>query len=189
MFLRKAALRPVPKHAVVDEHAVEAVEEALDVESGLQDALDDGYRLLDRKQPTLGAWLAEQVSQRGDELAQSLGYFLAVTVYLAFEEAFPTRLGTVDEGSLEVALGTLETDEEIRAEDPLEVLDSDDVVAMGQPAIIDYVQHHLQEALDQAGDRANIEDLDGIYRAILVEVIALSHAVRGLDGETTSAMD
>lgn len=183
MFLRKAALRPVPKYAIVGEQAIEAVELTLEEEDeNLQDSLDAGYRELDRKQPILAGWLAEEVSHRSDEMAQSLGYFLAVTVFLAFQEAFPRRLGEVDQGALQITLDTLEADEELRAEDPLEVLDSDDVVAMTQPALLEWVQHHLQEALEQAGDDAHLEDLDRVYRAILVEVIALSHAVQGPPG-------
>lgn len=183
MFLRKAALRPVPGHAIVDEHAVAAIEESLgDGDDDLQAALDRGYNELDRKQPVLGEWLADQVSGRNDELVQSLGYFLAVTVYLAFSEAFPTRLRPVDRGTLEMALETLAADEELRANDPGEVFESDDVVAMAQPALLSFVHHHLDQALEQAGDQLDLGDLDKVYRAVLIEVIALSHAVMSPSG-------
>lgn len=184
VFLRKAALRPVPRWARVDELAIDLLEESLgDGEESLQRALDAGYREMDRLQPHLAEWLAAQVSSRKDELAQSLGYFLAVTVYLAFREAFPTRLSMVDELSLKLAIDTLSADEELRANDPTEVLESDDVVAMGQPALLGYVQHHFDEALAQADDDVDLEAFDVVYRAILVEVIALSHAVRAPSGE------
>jgi hypothetical protein len=183
VFLRKAALRPVPSHAVVGDQAVEAVEETLgDAQDALQDALDRGYADLDRKQPALATWLADEVSGRHDELVQSLGYFLAVTVYLAFAEAFPRRLREVDDGGLQMALDTLAADEELRANDPSEILDSDDVVAMGQPALLAFVQHHLDQALEQAGTELDLADLDRVYRAVLVEVIALSHAVESPSG-------
>lgn len=189
MFLRKAALRPVPKWAIVDEGAIEAVEQSLEEhEDDLQAVLDTGYRELDRRQPALAKWIAGEVSERQDELAQSLGYFLAVTVFQAFAEAFPTRLTEVDDGSLKMALDTLEADEELRAADPLEVFDSDDVVAMGQPVVLSYVQHHLEEALEQAGEEADLDDIEWIYRAILVEVIALSHAVRAPEGHVDEAL-
>ena len=189
MFLRKAALRPVAKWAVVHDGAVEAIERELEnQDDDLQAVLDISYRDLERRQPALAKWLSEEVSKRNDELAQSLGYFLMVTVFRAFREAFPTRLGEVDEGALQIALGTLLADEELRAHDPLEVLDSDDVVAMGQPSVLAYVQHHLEEALVQAGDAANIDDLDRIYRAVLVEVIALSAAVDAPAGTIVDAL-
>lgn len=188
MFLRKAAIPQVPDHAVVDEQAVEAVESSLgEDENALQDTLDRGYRDLDRHQPTLGSWLAEQVSTRNDELVQSLGYFLSVTVFLTFQEAFPTRLDAVDDAGLRLALDLLTTDEELRENDPTEVLDSDDVVAMGQPAVLRFVQHHVQQALEQTEGEIDLQDLDGVYRAMLVEVIALSHAVSTPTGHAGSS--
>lgn len=188
VFLRKAALRPVPRWAMVDELAIDSLEEHLgDGEDRLQQVLDAGYREMDRLQPFLAEWLASEVSSRKDELAQSVGYFLAVTVYLAFREAFPTRLELVDELSLKLAIDTLSADEELRANDPTEVMESDDVVAMGQPIVLGYVQHHFDEALGQAEDGVDLEAFDVIYRAILVEVIALSHAVRSPDGEAHDA--
>lgn len=178
VFLRKAAIRPVPSHAVIGEEAIQAVEEQLGEDEGsLQDALDQGYRDLDRLQPALGTWVAEQVARRDDELVQSLGYFLTVAVFLVFREAFPRRLAEIDTGALQLALDMLAADEELRANDPTEVLDSDDVVAMGQPALLGFVQHHVEQALEQAEGELDLSDLDRIYRAILVEVIALSHAV------------
>jgi len=185
VFLRKAALRPVPSWAIVDEVALDGLEVYLgDEDENLQAALDSGYHEMDRRQPQLAEWLASQVSSRSDELAQSVGYFLVVTVYLAFREAFPTRLDAVDEASLALALATLEVDEELRASDPTEVFESDDVVAMGQPALVSYVQHHFDEALAQAQGSPDLEAFDVVYRGILVEIIALSHAVRAPEGRT-----
>jgi hypothetical protein len=183
LFVRKAALRPVPKWALVDEVAVAAVEDALgDEGEELQQALDGAYREMDRRQPALARWLGEQVSGKNDDLAQSLGYFLVVTVYMAFAEAFPTRLGTVKPEELDLALATLDADEELRANDPSEVLESDDVIGMTQPVILHFVQHHLDQALEQAGEQPNLEAFDQIYRAILVEVIALSQGVTPPEG-------
>jgi hypothetical protein len=182
-FVRKAALRDVPPHAVVDDVAIQGVEEQLGEEGDeLQQTLDGTYREMDRKQAALAAYLAEQVSGRADDLAQSLGYFLVVTVYMAFREAFPTRLGEVDETSLKLAIDTLAADEELRANDPAEMMESDDVVAMGQPALLHFVQHHLDQALSQAGEEPDLEAFDHIYRAILVEVISLSQAVQPPEG-------
>ncbi len=189
MFVRKAALRPVPSWAVVDEVALDGLEATLgDDDEGLQETLDAGYREMDRLQPGLAEWLAGEVSGEADELAQSVGYFLVVTVYLAFREAFPTRLGEVDEAALRIALETLEVDEALRASDPTEVLESDDVVAMGQPALVAYVQHHFDEALAQADGSPDLDAFDTVYRAILVEVIALSHAVRAPDARSQSTI-
>lgn len=190
MFLQKAAIRQVPRFAVVDESAVEGVEALLDVgEEAIQEVLDSGYRELDRRQPVLAAWLAEEVSDREDELAQSLGYFLAIAIYMAFKEAFGARLGAVDETGLGLALETLSIDEELRASDPSDTLTSDDVIALGQPVLIDFIQHHMREAVEQAGEEADVDSLDRVYRAVLVEIIALSHAVEAPAGEVNTQLD
>lgn len=184
MFLRKAALRPVPRWAIVDEEAIATVEASLeDDETNLQESLDRGYSELDRLQPTIALWMADELSRMRDELVQSVGYFLSVTVYLAFREAFPTRLREVDEGMLQIAEATLTADEELRAEDPMEILDSDDVLAISQPSLVAYVQHHVGEALDQGEGEVDLDELDRAYRALLVQVIALSHAVASPTGE------
>ena len=184
MFLRKAALRPVPPYAVVSSDVIESVEATLEEDdAALQDTLDRGYADLDRRQVALGTWMAEKLALSSDELVQSLGYFLTVTIYLAFREAFPTRLEEVDQGAIDIANAMLEVDEELRASDPTEILDSDDVLAMSQPALLSYMQHHVHEALDQSGGEVNLEQLDDVYRSLLVLIIALSHAVNSPSGE------
>ena len=183
-FVKKAALRPVPKWAVVDDVALGGVESTLSDESDqLQETLDAAYREMDRRQPALAGWLGGEVSGRSDDLAQSLGYFLIVTVYMAFREAFPTRLGEVTEAELTDARDMLAADEELREGDAAEMMESDDVVAMTQPTLLHFVQHHLDQALDQAGEKADLESFDQVYRAVLIEVISLSHVVAPPEGE------
>jgi hypothetical protein len=53
---------------------------------------------------------------------------------------------------------------------------------MTQPALLHFVQHHLEQALEQAGGESDLEAFDTIYRAVLVEVVALSHAVQPPEG-------
>lgn len=183
LFVRKAALRAVPQWAVVDEVAISQVEDTLGEEGDeLQAALDAAYREMDRLQPHMARFLAEEVADQGDDLAQSVGYFLIVTVHMAFREAFPTRLRTIDEAALQMAIDTLDADEELRKDDPTEAMESDDVVAMTQPALLHFVQHHLEQALEQAGEEPDLAAFDQVYRAVLVEVVALSHAVEPPDG-------
>lgn len=184
VFLRKAALRPIPSYAVVEPHFIEAIESVLDEDGKLQARLDLGYRELDRRQPALSGWLSTELSMGRDEIVQSLGYFLIITVYMAFREAFPTRLHEIDEDALRLAIETLTADEELRANDPTEILESDDVVAISQPSMLSFIQHHVREALEQAEGEMNLEELDRIYRAVLVQVIALSHAVASPKGAT-----
>ncbi|MCA9530838.1 MAG: hypothetical protein KC543_11930 [Myxococcales bacterium] len=183
MFSRKAALRPVPPYAVVDEHVVEALDEWLDAsEPRLQRALDVAFRELELRQPAVHDWIGERLSAVEDPYMQSLGYFLAVVVFLAFRDAFPRRLTQLDATDLDMADETLSVDEALRAADPAEIVESDQVVALGQPAVLGYVQQHIGEALEQAEQEVDLDALDRVYRAVLVEVIALGHAVTSPSG-------
>jgi len=184
VFFRKAAIRPIPRYAVVDRRVVDEVERMLEGESvSLQNKLDRLFAQLGQKQPAIYSFVSDELGEIPNELAQSLGYFLVAAVHLIFSEAFPNRLEEVDEAALALALATLSADEELRALDPLEKLDSDDLIAMNQPAVVEFVQHHVREAYDQADEDAPpIEQLDRVYRAILVQIIALSHAVLSPSG-------
>ncbi len=183
MFVRKAALRPVPSYATVEDRWVQVVEQSLDDdEEKLQESLDRGFRELDARQPAVARHASETLSEMKDELAQALGYFLAVTVYLAFREAFPKRLGVASEDDVAMAEATLDADEELRIDDPAETLETDDIVAMGQPAIVAFVQHHVEQALEQGGDDVDVTSIESVYRAVLVEIVTLSHAVLAPEG-------
>ena len=183
MILHRAAIAPIPKFAAVAEHAIDAIEQALvERDDDLQAFLDQEHRNFDHRQPHLCAWIAGHLSDVRDELAQSLGYFLTVSVYMAFAEAFPSRLTEVDDHAIELAERTLLTDEELRAHDPNRVMGSDDVVAMDQPALLQFVQFHVDEALSQSNHDIDLNQLDHIYRTTLIEVIALSHAVASPTG-------
>lgn len=183
MFFRKAAIRKIPQWAIVDQFAIERAEASLNADSPtLQDRLDRLFRTFGQDQPALSDYLSEEISELDHELSQSLGYFLIAAIFRVFTEAFPERLDEVDETALRIAVETLAADEALRADDPLEILESDDLVAMNQPELVDFVQGHLRDAFDQAEDEVPIEELDRVYRAALVEIIALSHAVISPDG-------
>lgn len=192
MFFRKAAIRKIPTWAIVDDFAIERAEAALSADAPtLQDSLDRLFRSFGHEQPALSDYLAEEVSELGHELSQSLGYFLIAAIFRVFIEAFPERLDKVDEQALRIAVETLAADEALRADDPHEILESDDLVAMNQPALVEFVQGHLRDAYDQAEDDVPIEELDRVYRAALVEIIALSHAVispEGVSGPPTELL-
>lgn len=180
MFIRRAALRPVPAFAIVGNDVIESIERMLDEtdEDEIQRLLDHIYQDLDRQQPALSRWLHSEVFPIEDELAKSLGYFLAVTSFMAFREAFPTRLTPLDDGALTFAHESLDTDIALRNADPLEPLASDEVLAVHQPALMEFVRFHFHQALAQAEDTTNREELERAYRAALVTVIGLSDSVR-----------
>ena len=53
-------------------------------------------------------------------------------------------------------------------------------------ALVEFVQHHLDEAIEQAGESPDLDSFDHVYRTVLVEVIALSHAVLPPEGHIQS---
>lgn len=73
---------------------------------------------------------------------------------------------------------SLKLDEQIRLSDPAEAVDSDDVVAMEQPHMLAFVHEHLDAALEANASEVDVDDVHAIYRVVLVEVLALSYAVR-----------
>jgi len=84
-------------------------------------------------------------------------------------------------------LATFEWDEELRRGDADEVLESDDLVAIGQPHLMAFVREQLEAALepDEDGDPAEV-DLDavaGVYRAVLIEILALGQTLTSPKGE------
>jgi hypothetical protein len=113
-----------------------------------------------------------------DEVAEALGYFLGLTMFKAFEEAFDPLLGVVTEDALRSVDEALALDEELRGEDPAEAVDSDDVVAMEQPHVVMYIHEHLDTALEVHADSADVDAVHAMYRTLLVELLALSYAVR-----------
>jgi hypothetical protein len=72
----------------------------------------------------------------------------------------------------------------------------DDIVAMEQPGILEFVHEHVEAALDpglEGDDRegtgdeparpeVSVDDVRAVYRAILVLTLSLSHAVVPNDG-------
>jgi hypothetical protein len=119
----------------------------------------------------------------------ALGQYLSVICWRSFVDGFGQRLAAVDEGSLSTVAATFDFDEEIRRGAADELLESDDVVAMGQPHLVGFVREQVEAALepDEDGDAADV-DLDAVsavYRAVLVEILALGQAVSPPRGVTS----
>src|SRR6185369_9734675 len=108
-----------------------------------------------------------------DETALALGYFLTLAIWLAFDAVFGSDLAVVTDTALSSVEEAFRLDEQIRLSDPAEAVDSDDVVAMEQPDVLTFVHEHVDSALE-----ANADDVDEVYRVVLIEVLALSYAVR-----------
>jgi hypothetical protein len=190
VWVRGAAIRPVPPYAVVRRERLEAVEAELAREAGddARGELDAAFRRFEETQPALAEMIGDTLAPPLDETALALGYFLSIAVWLAFEKSFGERLAVVTGEALEATQAALTLEEELRASHADEPLDLDDVVAIEQPGVLAFVHEHVEAALDpSAGDRdVDVDDVHKVYRAILALVLALSHAVRSGDATERS---
>ena len=181
MWPARSAIRPVPAHAVVPRVAVEQVEVELDEADDLDARIEMALRELDLAQPTLGAWLRGELDGVTDDTALALGQFLGVAVHRAFAEAFGQRLRRVEEMVLASTRATFDYDEELRRGAADEMLESDDLVAIGQPHVMAFVREQVEAALepDEDGDPPDVdlEAVAGVYKTVMIEILSLGQAV------------
>lgn len=183
VWVRRSAIRPVPSYASVSAQALEAVRDELaDDDEEARAQLDDAFERFERAQPSLAAYVAETLGRPLDETALALGYFLALTVWLAFDRAHGSHMDEVTEEELVATEELLTLDEELRRADPAESLDSDDVIAMEQPHVVAFVHEHIDGTLDAHAEEIDVDDVHSVYRVVLVEILALSYAVRRPEG-------
>jgi hypothetical protein len=186
MWVRGAAIRPVPSYAVVGRETLEFIESELaDGGLGAKSELDDAFERFERTQPALAQSAADMLSRPLDETALALGYFLTIAVWLAFERAFGGRLAEVSEEERAAAGAALDLEEQLRASHSDEPLDLEDVMAIEQPAILAFINEHVEAALEpQEGDtrEVDVDDVHLVYRSVLVQTLALSHGVTAAAG-------
>ena len=192
MWVRGAAIRPVPSYAVVDREILDRIEGEL-AENGLspKSDLDDAFGRFERTQPALAARAASILARPLDETALALGYFLTIAVWMAFERAFGSRLLEVSEEELEAANSALTLEEELRAKHAEEPLELEDVMAIEQPGVLAFVNEHVEAALEptEAEPReVDVDDVHAVYRTVLVLTLALSHAVVPREGSRPREM-
>ena len=186
MWVRGAAIRPVPPYAVVDREVLDRIEAEL-AENGTSPKpdLDDAFSRFEQSQAALAQLAALTLARPLDETALALGYFLTIAVWLGFERAFGARLCEVTDQELEAAQSALNLEEELRASHAHEPLDLDDVMAIEQPGILAFVNEHVEAALEP-GDgeprEVDVDDVHAVYRCVLIMTLALSHAVSPATG-------
>jgi hypothetical protein len=179
VWVRASAIRPVAAYARVYGASLEAVRLSLsEDEDEARHQLDTAFDRFEREQPCLSAHIADVLSGPLDETALALGYFLALAVWLAFERAHGAKIEQVTPESITATGELLTLDEELRRADPTESLDSDDVIAMEQPDLIAFIHEHVNATLEANAAHIDVDDVDLIYRVILVEVLSLSYAVQ-----------
>jgi hypothetical protein len=192
MWFRGAAIRPVPPHAVVSREVLDRVEHELaDGELGAKSELDDAFERFEQTQPALAQAAADILARPLDDTALALGYFLTITVWLAFERAFGTRLGEVSEEARDAAVAALDLEEQLRKNHAEEPLDLEDVMMLEQPGVLAFIHEHVEAALepqDEEEHEVDVDDVHVVYRSILVETLALSHAVSPTSGTVPREM-
>lgn len=182
MWVRRAAISPVPAYAKVASTALERVESELAEENPeSQQVLEQAFARFEETQPALSSRIAAILGRPLDETALALGYFLSLAVWMAFERMFAERLGEVKDDDIDATAEAVDLDEELRKNAPDEAVDTDDVVAMEQPDVLEFVRDHIDVALETQDDKSAVDDVDRIYRMLLVEVLALSGAVKPPD--------
>lgn len=193
MWVRGAAIRPVPPYAVVKREVLDHVEQELaDSGLGTKTELDEAFERFERTQPALAQHAADILARPLDETALALGYFLTIAVWLAFERAFGARLGEVSEEERAAADAALELEEQLRATHTNEPLELEDVMAIEQPGVLAFVNEHVDAALeledrDERGE-VDVDDVHVVYRSVLLETLALSHAVARTTGDRPREM-
>ena len=192
MWVRSAAIRPVPGFAQLSSEALEEVEQWLGEDELLtEERLSEVFERFEREQPVLADRIGTQLARTRDEVALALGYFLTLAIWLAFSNAYSASAGSssrrgqlrvVDDLALSSVEEALALDEKLRGEDPYEAVDSDDVVGMEQPFVLRFIHDHIDAALDVHAGEADVEAVHAIYRLLIVELLALSYAVVPADG-------
>lgn len=183
VWVRSTAIRPVPSYARVPSYALEAVRDGLaDDDEEARQQLDDAFERFEKTQPPLASHIAEVLARPLDETALALGYFLALAVWLAFEQVHGDHIDEVTHDELIATDELLALDEELRRSDPAEALDSDDVIAMEQPDLLEFVHEHVDATLEAHAEDIDVDDVHAVYRLVLIEILALSYAVQRPNG-------
>lgn len=178
MWVRGTAIRPVPAYARISSGVIDAIREGLSEEDDeARTQLDEAFERFEQEQPSLAAYVGDVLSEPLDETALALGYFLTLTIWLAFERAHGGHLSEVDVESIQATEELISLDEQLRKADPAEAVDTDDVIAMEQPHLCEYVHEHVDGTLEAHAEDIDVDDIHTVYRLVLVQILTLSYAV------------
>lgn len=190
MWVRRSAIKPVPRFARVPASAVAAVRALLSGSSEQRRAfVRERLDRLNLAHGGLARYLQSRWQPALDAAALELGHLLAVAVYLAFEATPGLRLRAVTEDSVAAADASLAADEELRQSDTMDALDSEDIVAIEQPALVAFVNEHVGNTLEQHAGAIDVDHVAIVFRASLVAILALSHAVCAPPGHAAGEND
>jgi len=178
LWVRRSAIRPVPRYARVPASVVEGIDATFaGTDERARRLASEGFERFRAQQQVLAQYMADKLVHSLDETALELGRMLAVAVFMAFETLPGVELQRLGVDAVTAADASLSADEELRRTDPVDALESEDIVAMEQPALVEFVNAHVGLTLEQHADSIDVDDVAVVFRAILVEILALSHAV------------
>ena len=201
MWVRGAAIRPVPRYAVVDASTLDQIERELaDDSPSARGELDGAFARFETTQPHLADAISHVLSKPLDDTALALGYFLSIAIWLSFERTFgEARLREVTSDVIDATEQAIKLEEELRAAQGDEPFDLDDVVSIEQPNVLAFVHEHVDAALDPAlqgesdsavrSDDVDVDDVHSVYRAVVLLTLCLSHAVLPVDGATRGSRE
>ncbi|MGA2447414.1 MAG: hypothetical protein ABTD50_01920 [Polyangiaceae bacterium] len=194
MWLKGAAIRPVPGYAVVTAQGIERAECQLASDAPrARDQIDAAFARFESTQPHLAQAVSDVLSQSLDDTALALGYFLSIAIWLAFDHTFgQKRMREVSGDAIEATDAAIDLEEELRATHGGQPLDLDDVVSGEQPAILAFVHRHVDSALSPSlrsalDARDPREDIGSVYRVVVLLILCLSHAVLPVEGASRTS--
>ena len=99
VWVRRAAIRPVPLFAQLPARALADVEDQLgdDDDDDARSRLDEAFARFEATQPALAERVSEALGRPLDETALALGYFLTLAIWLAFDAVFGADLAVVSD--------------------------------------------------------------------------------------------
>lgn len=153
---------------------------------GSHDGLDEAFKEFEEQQPILASYVGQILSRSRNEATIALGFFLSLSIWLAFSRTHGAAVQQVTGEDLHSTLEHFALDENLRMDEPQDSLETVDVIAMEQPALVEFVHEHMDATLELKHTSVNPEELQVVYRNVLVEILALSYAVRAPLGATVS---
>lgn len=169
----------MPAFARIPRYALDKVREELLVDGeDAHDRLDEAFEDFEEQQPVVASHVGQILSRPLSEPAMALGFFLSLSIWLAFEHTHGAAVQCVTSEELHSTKELMSFDEGLRREESQESLETADVIGMEQPALVEFVHQHMEATLDLRHSEVTADEMQLIYRTVLVEILALSYAVQ-----------
>lgn len=180
MWFSPTAIPAIAPYARVTVRSLDHASQTLSAYEGLSSEalVSSEFARMQQLQPTMGERIGRRLALPLDDAARGLGVTLSMLVWLAFEYQAQGGLGVVQDADWEHAEQVFKVDEDLRKNDPRAVIESDDIIAIQQPEIARFVRERVEATVRAFEEEIDVDDVDAVYRLVLVEVLALSYAVR-----------